>query len=52
MNNKLQSLNYFKQINNLYEIQYMFAKLLDEKKGQGLAKIVQTVTGKKLCKSE
>jgi len=50
MNKKLPHLNYFKRINELYEVQFMFAKLYDEKKGQGLAKIVETVTGKKLCK--
>jgi len=32
MGKELSDLNYFKQINNLYEMQFMFAKLYEEKK--------------------
>ena len=43
---------FFKRIENLYDVQPMFAGLYNESKGMGLSKIVDKIIGVKVCKVE
>lgn len=45
-------LKFFKKIENLYDVQPMFAALYKKPEGQGLSKIVDAIIGKKVCKVE
>jgi len=45
-------LKFFKKIENLYDVQPMFASIYKKSDGQGLTKIVDAIIGKKVCKAE
>lgn len=46
------NLKFFKKIENLYDVQPIYASLYKQHDGCGLSKIVEAVIGKKVCKYE
>lgn len=45
-------LSFYKRIENLYDVQNMYAGIYKQQEGMGLSKIVDAVIGKKVCKVE
>jgi hypothetical protein len=52
LGSRCPKLKFFKKINNLYDVQPIYASLYNQKEGMGLSKIVEAVIGQKVCKVE